>query len=101
MSGFAKFAAEFELTVNQTARVDIPLKVGEVTNIVTVDEKSVLVEAETSSLGQTAVVRTWQRSPPDGATPHARKAESRLFVDEEFHLYRTLAPSSAPRLLTR
>jgi hypothetical protein len=74
MSGFAKFAAEFELTVNQTARVDIPLKVGEVTNTVTVDEKSVLVEAETSSLGQTISSKQVSDLPLNGRNPFALAA---------------------------
>src|SRR3989442_1467791 len=51
--GFRRTVArEIELLVNQTARVDLVLQVGAVSETVEVSDASQLVESETSSVGQ-------------------------------------------------
>lgn len=70
-SGFQKFVTEFDLTVNQTARVDASLNVGQVSESVTIAEHSVMVESETSSLGQVITSRQVEELPLNGRNPFA------------------------------
>jgi hypothetical protein len=69
--GFKKFATEFEIQVDQTARVDATLTVGQVSESVEVSEKSVLIEAETSSLGQVIGTKQVADLPLNGRNPFA------------------------------
>ncbi len=70
--GFQKYATEpFDLNVDQTQRVDITLKVGEVSESVTVFDKPSLVESETSSLGQVITTREIEDLPMNGRNPMA------------------------------
>lgn len=70
-SGFKKFISQFELAVNQTVRIDAALEVGEVSSTVTVNEKAVLIESETSSLGQVISSRQVEELPLNGRNPFA------------------------------
>ena len=72
--GFQKFATQFELAVDQTARVDVSLPVGQVTNSVEVTERPVLVESETSSLGQVISSKQVADLPLNGRNPFALAA---------------------------
>lgn len=69
--GFQQFATEFELTVNQTARIDVSLKIGQVSESVTVDERAVLLESETSSLGEVITSKQIEELPLNGRNPFA------------------------------
>ncbi|HMJ60768.1 MAG TPA: carboxypeptidase-like regulatory domain-containing protein, partial [Bryobacteraceae bacterium] len=73
-AGFQKFATQFELAVDQTARVDVSLPVGQVTNSVEVTERPVLVESETSSLGQVISSKQVADLPLNGRNPFALAA---------------------------
>ena len=70
-SGFQKFATEFELQVGQTARVDVNLVVGQVSETVNVNERAVLIESETSSLGQVIGSKQVADLPLNGRNPFA------------------------------
>ena len=70
--GFQKYATEaFDLDVDQTQRVDVTLKVGEISESVTVFDKPALVESETSSLGQVISTREIEDLPMNGRNPMA------------------------------
>ena len=73
-AGFQKFVTQFELSVNQIARVDALLAVGQVTDAITVSERSVLIENETSSLGQVISSRQVADLPLNGRNPFALAA---------------------------
>ena len=73
-AGFQKFVTQFELSVNQIARVDAVLAVGQVTDAITVSERSVLIENETSSLGQVISSRQVADLPLNGRNPFALAA---------------------------
>lgn len=75
-SGFQKFVSQFELAVNQTVRIDPALVIGEVSSTVTVSEQSVLIESETSSLGQVISSRQVEELPLNGRNPFALAALS-------------------------
>lgn len=70
-TGFQKFISEFELTVNQTARIDATLSIGQVSESVTVDSRAVLIESETSSLGQVITSKQVEELPLNGRNPFA------------------------------
>ena len=70
-SGFQKFATEFELQVGQTARLDVNLVVGQVSESVNVSERAVLIESETSSLGQVIGSKQVADLPLNGRNPFA------------------------------
>src|SRR5260370_12307939 len=56
--GFLRtLVGEFELLVNQTARVDVVLQVGSVADTIEVTGAAPLVESETSSVGQVEIGR--------------------------------------------
>jgi len=69
--GFKKFAADFQLQVDQTARVDARMTVGEVTETVNVSDRGVLIESETSSLGQVIGSKQVADLPLNGRNPFA------------------------------
>ncbi len=73
-SGFQRFAAQFDLNVNQTARVDAVLTVGQVSEAITVREQGVLIESETSSLGQVISSKQVADLPLNGRNPFALAA---------------------------
>jgi hypothetical protein len=69
-TGFKKYATEvFSIDVDQVQRLDIALKVGDVTETVTVLERPTLVESETSSLGQVITTREIEELPMNGRNP--------------------------------
>ena len=70
-SGFQRFATEFELQVGQTARIDVSLTVGQVSESVNVSERAVLIESETSSLGQVIGSKQVADLPLNGRNPFA------------------------------
>lgn len=68
--GFRKFATDlFALNVDETQRVDVALKVGEVSETVVVSDRPALVESETSSLGQVISTREIEELPMNGRNP--------------------------------
>ena len=71
VEGFREFERDFSLDVNQQARVDVTLTVGKVTEKVFVTGQAVVLETDTSSLGQ--VVETHQVAdlPLNGRNPFA------------------------------
>ncbi len=68
-AGFEKFAVQFDLAVNQTARVDATLTVGQVSESIEVAARPVLLENETSSLGQQISNRQVVDLPLNGRNP--------------------------------
>jgi len=60
--------------VNQTARVDAALAVGQVSEAITVHERGVLIESETSSLGQVISSKQVADLPLNGRNPFALAA---------------------------
>ncbi len=73
-TGFQRFATRFDLNVNQTARVDVVLAVGQVSEAITVREQGVLIESETSSLGQVISSKQVADLPLNGRNPFALAA---------------------------
>ena len=73
-SGFRQFVRDFPLDVAQKARVDMALVVGDVTQTVEVSEKAVLLEADSSSLGQVIDNRQVVDLPLNGRNPFALAA---------------------------
>jgi hypothetical protein len=70
MTGFEKFGTEtFNLTVDQTQRIDVPLKIGDVKQSVTVLGQATLVASETSSLGQVITTQELEDLPMNGRNP--------------------------------
>jgi Carboxypeptidase regulatory-like domain len=66
-SGFKRFAQRsVRLTVDQTARVDIKLEVGQVSESVTVEGGAPLVESERSAIGQIVENKTIVQLPLNG-----------------------------------
>ena len=69
-NGFQRFSTEvFNLAVDQTQRVDVVLKVGNVLEAITVMERPALVESDTSSLGQVITTREIEELPMNGRNP--------------------------------
>lgn len=73
-TGFKTFGREFPLEVAQQARVDVPLVIGDVSEKVEVSERAILLEAETSSLGQVIGNRQVVDLPLNGRNPFALAA---------------------------
>lgn len=73
-SGFQQTAVNFSLAVDQTARMDLTLKVGQLSQEVVVKEKPVLLDAETSSLGSVISNREVVDLPLNGRNPFALAA---------------------------
>jgi hypothetical protein len=70
MKGFQKYGTEtFGLAVDQTQRVDVVLKIGDVTESLTVLSETTLVDSETSSLGQVITAREIEDLPMNGRNP--------------------------------
>jgi len=69
-AGFQKFLTEmFQLNVDETQRIDVTLKVGSVTDSVTVLERTTLVDSETTSLGSVITTREIEELPINGRNP--------------------------------
>lgn len=73
-AGFQKFVREFELQVNQTARVDAQLTIGQTTETMTVSGTAVMLENETSSLGNVISQKQVLDLPLSGRNPFALAA---------------------------
>ncbi|MBV9033296.1 MAG: TonB-dependent receptor, partial [Acidobacteriaceae bacterium] len=80
VNGFRKFDREFTLGVAQRARVDVGLIVGNPSETVEVSEKAVLLEADSSSLGQVINNRQVVDLPLNGRNPFALAALTPGFV---------------------
>lgn len=72
--GFRPFAQDFTLQVNQTARIDVKLAVGQLSESITVNESTVMIESETSSLGQVISSKQVTDLPLNGRNPFALAA---------------------------
>jgi len=72
--GFRAFSQDFTLQVNQTARIDVKLVVGQLSESITVNESAVLIESETSSLGQVISSKQVTDLPLNGRNPFALAA---------------------------
>ena len=70
-AGFKQFSRDFSLDVDQKARVDVPLTVGQVTEKVEVSGQAVLLEADSSNLGQVIESRQVADLPLNGRNPFA------------------------------
>lgn len=68
-AGFKQFSRDFTLEVDQKARVDVPLSVGQLTESVTVTGEAVLLESDSSSLGQVIQSRQVADLPLNGRNP--------------------------------
>jgi hypothetical protein len=69
-TGFKKFqTGVFPLAVEQVQRVDVSLQVGDVSESVTINERTTLVESETSSLGHVIGSREIEDLPLNGNNP--------------------------------
>src|SRR5712675_1246140 len=68
-AGFKQFSRDFSLDVDQKARVDVPLTVGQVTEKVEVSGQAVLLEADSSNLGQVIESRQVADLPLNGRNP--------------------------------
>lgn len=73
-SGFQRFIRTFTLEVTQQARLDAQLVVGQVSENVTVSAAKVLLESETSNLGQVITQRQVIDLPLNGRNPFALAA---------------------------
>ncbi|MBL8211376.1 MAG: TonB-dependent receptor [Bryobacterales bacterium] len=69
--GFGRFARTFTLEVTQQARIDAQLAVGQVNEAVTVSAAAVLLETDTSNLGQVISNRQVVDLPLNGRNPFA------------------------------
>ena len=86
--GFKKFVqSEFTLAVDQRARVDATMQLGEATTTVTVDAQATGVQTETSSLGEVVTTRKIVEIPLNG----------RFFLDLALLTQGTVAPSTNNR----
>jgi hypothetical protein len=72
--GFQRFARSFTLEVAQQARVDAQLTVGQVTETVEVSASAVILETESSNLGQVITNRQVLDLPLNGRNPFALAA---------------------------
>ncbi|MBI1786073.1 MAG: carboxypeptidase regulatory-like domain-containing protein [Acidobacteria bacterium] len=72
--GFQRFARTFTLEVTQQARVDAQLAVGQVSETVNVSASSVVLETDTSNLGQVITNRQVADLPLNGRNPFALAA---------------------------
>lgn len=72
--GFAKFARSFTLAVTQQARIDAQLVVGQVTESVQVSAAAMVLETDTSNLGQVISNRQVVDLPLNGRNPFALAA---------------------------
>ncbi|MEN6537117.1 MAG: TonB-dependent receptor, partial [Bryobacteraceae bacterium] len=68
-TGFKKFAREFTIEVDQRARVDAALAIGAMTESVTVSGQAILLEGDTSSLGQVVSKQDVMSLPLNGRNP--------------------------------
>jgi hypothetical protein len=73
-AGFRSFSQDFTLQVNQTARIDVKLVVGQISESITVNESVVMIESETSSLGQVISSKQVNDLPLNGRNPFALAA---------------------------
>lgn len=73
-AGFKKFTREFAIEVDQRARVDAALTVGAVTESVTVSGQAIMLEGDTSSLGQVVSKQDVMNLPLNGRNPFALTA---------------------------
>ncbi len=70
-SGFQTFARTFTIAVTQQARIDAQLTVGQVSESVTVSAAAVVLEADSSNLGQVITQRQVVDLPLNGRNPFA------------------------------
>ncbi len=73
-TGFQRFARTFTLEVTQQARIDAQLTLGQVTETVNVSAAAVLLETDTSNLGQVITNRQVADLPLNGRNPFALAA---------------------------
>ncbi|MFN0101922.1 MAG: carboxypeptidase regulatory-like domain-containing protein [Bryobacteraceae bacterium] len=73
-TGFQKFARSFTLAVTQQARIDAQLAVGQVSDSVQVSAAAVVLETDTSNLGQVISNRQVVDLPLNGRNPFALAA---------------------------
>jgi hypothetical protein len=71
LQGFKKFVREFGLAVDQRARVDASLELGAVTESVTVSGQAIMLEGDSSSLGQVVGSQQVLNLPLNGRNPFA------------------------------
>ena len=71
VAGFRSFSQDFTLQVNQTARIDVKLVVGQVSESITVSASTAMVESETSSLGEVISTKQVTDLPLNGRNPFA------------------------------
>lgn len=72
--GFQRFVRTFSLEVTQQARIDVQLTVGQVSETINVDASVVLLETDTSNLGQVITNRQVIDLPLNGRNPFALAA---------------------------
>src|SRR5262245_3757779 len=70
-AGFQRFARAFTLEVTQQARIDVQLTIGQVSEAVEVSATAVILETDTSSLGQVISNRQVMDLPLNGRNPFA------------------------------
>jgi hypothetical protein len=73
-TGFQRFARTFNLEVTQQARIDAQMTVGQVTETVDISATAVLLETDTSNLGQVITNRQVMDLPLNGRNPFALAA---------------------------
>jgi len=73
-AGFQRFARTFTLEVTQQARIDAQLTVGQVSETVTVSAANVVLETDSSNLGQVITNRQVVDLPLNGRNPFALAA---------------------------
>ena len=71
VAGFEQYNREFPLDIDQKARIDVQLSVGQVSESVNVSGQPVLLETDTSSLGQVITNRQVVDLPLNGRNPFA------------------------------
>ncbi len=74
IQGFQRFARSFTLAVTQQARIDAQLTVGQVTDTIEVSASALILEAESSNLGQVVSNRQVVDLPLNGRNPFALAA---------------------------
>src|SRR5881628_3274778 len=87
LSGFRRFVQNITLAVNQRSRVDATLQVGEVSAEVSVQEAAVVVQTESSALGDVVHSRDLVNIPLNG----------RFFLDLALMTAGTVVPSTNNR----
>jgi hypothetical protein len=69
--GFQRYVRSFTLEVTQQARIDVQLGIGQVSESLTVSAGAVLLETDTSNLGQVITQRQVMELPLNGRNPFA------------------------------